>query len=346
MAFGTKAASLWREEAAPWLREERRKRLLRQLREAGSMWRTYRYPPLQYWRSRLYRDDERDAAGYVPVGVPMRFRHALNKKVDASPVQDKRVFGRLMAGNGLRSVAEILTTDGTDGIRTGAGRETTRAEAEAILARQEEVFVKPVDALSGIGAFVWRRGEPTDPIFQGRAKLVQPVVRQCAALSAMHPASINTIRIDTLLADGAVRSSMAVLRIGRHGECTDNTSRGGIFAPIDLETGRVSGPAVHAVQTDPALAPHAVHPDTGAPIEGVEIPFWAEVRAAVEAGARRLAPVRTLGWDVAVAPDGPVLIEANHRWYMAPIQTVLPLADTPLGRAARAYHLTGRLPPA
>jgi len=59
------------------------------------------------------------------------------------------------------------------------------------------------------------------------------------------------------------------------------------------------------------------HPVTGAGIKGFRLPCWPQVRALVCEAALRFLPVRTVGWDVALTPDGPVLIEANERFQHA-----------------------------
>jgi hypothetical protein len=57
--------------------------------------------------------------------------------------------------------------------------------------------------------------------------------------------------------------------------------------------------------------PATVHPDTGRRIEGVRLPFWPETCELARSAARRFLPLRLVGWDVAITPKGPVLIEAN-----------------------------------
>jgi glutathione synthase/RimK-type ligase-like ATP-grasp enzyme len=54
-----------------------------------------------------------------------------------------------------------------------------------------------------------------------------------------------------------------------------------------------------------------VHPDTGNVIEGFRIPMWAEVVELLERGQRSLPDLRTLGWDIAVTDDGPLIVETN-----------------------------------
>jgi hypothetical protein len=59
---------------------------------------------------------------------------------------------------------------------------------------------------------------------------------------------------------------------------------------------------------------HERHPQTGVPFEGFDVPFWDEARRLVERAALAMLPLRTIGWDVALTDEGPVLIEGNVTW--------------------------------
>ncbi len=50
---------------------------------------------------------------------------------------------------------------------------------------------------------------------------------------------------------------------------------------------------------------------TKARFEGIVLPFWPQLIDLVSAAALTLRPLEYLGWDVAIAPDGPVIVEAN-----------------------------------
>ena len=67
----------------------------------------------------------------------------------------------------------------------------------------------------------------------------------------------------------------------------------------------------------------AFHPDTGAKIAGFKFPYWDEMLATVIAGAKVFDNLYTLGWDVALTEDGPVLLEANWRYDSDGLQLVL-----------------------
>ena len=56
------------------------------------------------------------------------------------------------------------------------------------------------------------------------------------------------------------------------------------------------------------------HPETNVAFDGFQLPWWAELRDLVTRGARAFAKLPALGWDVAIAEDGPILIETNWQF--------------------------------
>lgn len=56
------------------------------------------------------------------------------------------------------------------------------------------------------------------------------------------------------------------------------------------------------------------HPRTGGRIEGFRVPSWEACLRLVKESAPKFLPIRTLGWDVGLTPQGPVIVEANMFW--------------------------------
>ena len=56
------------------------------------------------------------------------------------------------------------------------------------------------------------------------------------------------------------------------------------------------------------------HPVTGVKIIGFKIPFWQESLQMAKDAALHNKKNRSIGWDIAVTNDGPVLIEGNSNW--------------------------------
>jgi len=86
-----------------------------------------------------------------------------------------------------------------------------------------------------------------------------------------------------------------------------NYHRGSLIAPIDLRTGKITSPA--QVKSGEL---YAEHPITGTRIVGFEVPYWREILEMIERAARVVPEIAYVGWDVAVTPSGPVILEGNH----------------------------------
>jgi hypothetical protein len=159
--------------------------------------------------------------------------------------------------------------------------------------------------------------------------LLQAKVRQHPALLALHESSLNTSRIITLMTpDGNVEVLGAVLRIGTGTGEVDNTTGGGVAAPIDLASG-TCGPAI----SESTIRRIARHPDSDQPIEGFVVPDWDRMKDTAITAHRRLPFARSLGWDVAFGEAGPVILEVNGTWYQNHVQmTGRSLWDTTFGQ--------------
>ena len=190
----------------------------------------------------------------------------------------------------------------------------TKATPEAFAAflqGREEMICKPIDGSSGQGIFKATKEEFGDPdallarLQEAGIGIVEDVVRQHEALSSLCPTSVNTIRVATLLGDKNEGIVYAYIRIG-NGRVMDNVDCGGMAAPVDLETGVISG-----VGANKAGEAYEYHPMTGARIPGTQIPYWDEVRRMCLDAMHVVPQVRFVAWDVAITPDGPVFIEGN-----------------------------------
>jgi hypothetical protein len=75
-----------------------------------------------------------------------------------------------------------------------------------------------------------------------------------------------------------------------------------------------------AVAKDPSDAPMEAHPDTGRRVAGEMLPSWPEARDLALEAHRRFPTLGSVGWDVALTPDGPVLVEGNPVWCVTLVQ--------------------------
>ncbi|MBN8786511.1 MAG: hypothetical protein J0I84_05425 [Terrimonas sp.] len=141
--------------------------------------------------------------------------------------------------------------------------------------------------------------------------LAEEYVMQHDQLKLLSPSGLNTVRIVTQFHNNEIIILAARLRITVNSQ-TDNLSTGNIAAHIDLATGRIAGPGIYVDTTKPDVYKHPV---TGAELIGFQLPYWEECKAMVTKAALRISENRSIGWDVAITNNGPVLIEGNHNWH-------------------------------
>jgi hypothetical protein len=140
---------------------------------------------------------------------------------------------------------------------------------------------------------------------------VQPRLRTHPELVDLTAGALPTVRIATCLDEkGEPELIGAVFRMSIGGNRTvDNLHAGGIAAAVDLASGRLS--RATNLGADARLGWLSVHPDTGAQIEGRELPLWEEAKLLAATAHRAFTDRVVIGWDVAVTEDGPVIVEGN-----------------------------------
>jgi hypothetical protein len=136
--------------------------------------------------------------------------------------------------------------------------------------------------------------------------LVEQFLEQHPVMAALCPTSVNSLRMITFRDGDTVHVLEAVLRMG-NGADVDNYGRGGMYTVIDEVTG-VAGFGAF----DKYANTFDVHPATGTPIVGFRVPLYDEVLTLLDRVARVVPEIPYVGWDVAIAPDRPVIIEGNY----------------------------------
>jgi hypothetical protein len=141
--------------------------------------------------------------------------------------------------------------------------------------------------------------------------LLQQPIQQHPKMSALHPQSINSIRLGTFNNGGKAQPFWAALKIGTGGNRVDNVALGGIAVRIDLTSGRLQGDGMFLPGREGSVPRH---PDTDIPFDGFEIPYFHEaVQAALDLHGY-LYHVHSIGWDIGITETGPTIIEGNDDW--------------------------------
>jgi hypothetical protein len=129
--------------------------------------------------------------------------------------------------------------------------------------------------------------------------------------------ALQTVRINTVIdRGGRCRIVRPFFKAAVGDNVADNIHRGAsgnIHVDVRAEDG-VLQPGQLTTRDGRGVVPVPVHPETHVRFEGIKLPFWAEAAALAEEAAGKFLPLRTLGWDVALTGDGPVIVEANFYW--------------------------------
>ncbi|RRJ88819.1 hypothetical protein EG850_01400 [Gulosibacter macacae] len=190
-------------------------------------------------------------------------------------------------------------------------READDQALKDFLDRHADVMAKVPDSLGGKGIERIRRHEVTDLTafrrdrMRNRQFLLEEFLVQHPDLAKLNSSSVNTMRIVSYNDGTKVHILATALRIGAGGD-VDNFSGGGMYTMLSPE-----GVALYPAFDD-NNATHGIHPLSGVPIVGFRVPLFAEALDAVQAAAQRIPEVPFVGWDVAIAPNRPVLIEGNY----------------------------------
>lgn len=308
----------------------------------------------------LYRSDRRRiAAAYVAEPEYLQALKWFNRRcrtVDDYPVADKLRFAAWCRAHGLPTApvlveyeagapvaadlavdaplppADLFTkpTSGTGGHATARWlyRDGGWVGRDGVKRSEAELRVEIADLSRTLHS---RRGQALPRI------LVQRCVRNHDELLPLTPGALATVRVLTYRQPGGPPNALlGVLKLPTGDAPADNFHFGGILVPVDLETGRL-GQALARQGT--LLVPVDRHPDTGATIAGRVLPRWHDTLELAERGLAAAPGRPSIGWDIAITPDGPMLIEGNTASNpdIAQAPTGHPLSATPFPAAVEQF---------
>ena len=178
---------------------------------------------------------------------------------------------------------------------------------------KESFFVKQIGTFGGLGVRKIHLDANTDlkELYESLIRdgffLVEETIRQHEEMNRICARSINTLRITTLTGpDGKPQCAYVLMRIGNGKTDVDNVTSGGMYTWVS-EDGMLHFPAF----CDKQAAYFDRHPASGTAFEGFKVPYYHEAVALCLQAAAKLPQIRYVGWDVAITPDGPCLVEGN-----------------------------------
>jgi hypothetical protein len=285
-------------------------------------------------------------AGCMASRELVALQDALNPAELTCLTEDKSVFYPLCQALGIpvpRTLAVVSATGGwVDGGTAVSSRETwSRILADSL----PTTFVsKPARGVYGDGVVVWTRADGNFADHHGRIHsamdlydrlvshpryrcfVVQERLENHADLKTLTgTAFLQTIRAATLIEpDGRPRLLYTEMKLITGSNVIDNYksgATGNLLVNVARETGLLA-PARTLSPDGVGFVAVPRHPTTGLVLEGASLPDWSALVDLVLRCASLFRPLRTIGWDVALTPRGPVIVEGN-RWWDPPADSVL-----------------------
>lgn len=148
--------------------------------------------------------------------------------------------------------------------------------------------------------------------------LLQARVRSHAGLTPIGGnLGLGTVRINTALTEDGAEVLFAFAKIMGSKCLVDNFSGGkfgNMLASVDKESGRITQVFGRRPGQQYLMEQVTVHPITGTPLIGFQLPLWNDAIALAKRVASSFPEAPLVGSDVALTDDGPLIIEVQSDW--------------------------------
>lgn len=294
------------EKYRPGLSEEERAELKRDICEASQK---FHIRASEYFMYRFYEKTDDERAEFLSEGERCLLKNKVNSWFQWRVFNDKARTAKVFAPYFRRVWAEFALPD-------------DNAKFEEFLKEHPSVIVKPMDSCGGKGVRKLIFDENVDlhktveelsafycSLYIRNSRMAKIVVEdlivQDERMSRFHPQSVNTLRLITFRMKDRTVIFHPFFRIGCGDSIVDNGAAGGIFCVLDPETGVSLSAANEMAQF------FTEHPDTGVPLIGFKVPMYEEAVELAKKMADVVPSCPYVGWDLALAKDGWILVEAN-----------------------------------
>lgn len=143
--------------------------------------------------------------------------------------------------------------------------------------------------------------------------LFQYEIIQHDDINRLNPHCLNTLRMDTFTDKNNQTFIMSgYFRVGLNKSHVDNVSSGGAYLGVDITNGVLYSEAFSDFTNGKGVT-YRIHPENNMVFDGYRIPFYNEIMDLVLRAAQKVPRLKVIGWDVAIQPGGPVLIEGNEQ---------------------------------
>ncbi|MDD9991475.1 MAG: hypothetical protein OXP75_06730 [Rhodospirillales bacterium] len=243
-------------------------------------------------------------------------------------VEDTWLCTRILEQSGLPTPRTLAVIDRTK--RTYPGTRTIRTASElrdflcAHVSDDTPVFGKENRGIMGFGVFLVLEADRErlhlegegwfsyqdflDELVGDTAYILQPVERNHPFFERFTN-HLATVRVGVFHTREGPKILFTVLKIPGTSNLSDHFWRkGNLACDVDPSTGVIR----RARSKDPlGTTDYIDHPETGARLIDETLPHWADLRDLALKCSENFAPIRYQSMDVAITPNGPLLIEIN-----------------------------------
>lgn len=137
--------------------------------------------------------------------------------------------------------------------------------------------------------------------------IIQEGIQNDEEISKIYKYSVNSFRVLTyFMPEYGAKAIYCILKFGNNKAITDNAHTGGVYVRINMENGELFDTAY-----DEDLREYKFHPLTGHKFVGTKIKGVKKIIETAELLGNKLPNLTFIGWDIAITPTGPVVLEGN-----------------------------------
>lgn len=295
-----------------------------QKKEIDDYWKKeYGHKISKFWHRKYFAYSGKFDVKFFPeILYTTKLEPLMNDDFVSSVLSDKSLV-EIIFGNVLKTGQGVVVPKTICGCCRGFGYDGDRQPAsvksliEIVKGLEGSYIIKPsVGESSGHGVRLLQlekgldvRGkEKAEEILRryGTDFIIQERIKQHEEYAALHPDSINTIRICTYRMEDQIKTMPAIMRIGVGESFLDNAHAGGIYVGISDE----------GILQKYALSYHykklEYHPDSQIRFEGYQVPYMKKMLKSAKLLHQCVPQIGFIHWDFSLNDkEEIVLIESN-----------------------------------
>lgn len=309
-----------------FIKEKNKKPSNRIIFEFLNLWWIHKEFPLHYFTRFLYRKEFTDYKSFIPTKKYFSLI-APNSKIQNDffvNLLKNKLFFAMICAKGNVATPKMTSYNCNNNFYLDDSKFSLKNNSELLSffenlfqkLKLNKIIVKNIDAKGGKGIFLIQKKTIKEEIksighlILSGSYIHQECLEQHKLINKIYEHSINTLRFDVCFDANENKHLLgSVMRFGRGGNVIDNRSKGGFFVSVN----DVNGSLLEKGYSQMGFGGKEFikHPDTNFEFSGFKIPYYSEAKQ-LAMDMSEMIPNKLVGWDIAITPEGPIIIEGNH----------------------------------